>query len=465
MDQDNDKKIIGKIIAIKGPIVDVEFEGAERTPFINEIIKLKSVHGREVLIEVVEQLKKGVVRCISLALNDGLRRNSEAISTGSVIMMPDSEACYGRLMDVLGRPLDNLGPINAKCFLPIKKASMKRRSELPLEENREYRIMQTGIKMIDLLFPLIVGSKTGILGGAALGKSMLTLEIIHNIVKKGRGSCVFTGAGERIREGNELYLEMKEKNILQRVALVFGQMNESPGVRYEVVFSGITIAESMQEKGEDVIFFLDNVYRFTQAGSELSALMGRIPSETGYQPTLVSEVSEFHERIRSGAASSITLVEAVYVPADDLTDPAVVTIFSHLDSIMVLSRSYVQKGLYPAIDPLLSSSAFLDPAIIGDVHFKIANEVKKLFQKCEELQKLVGVIGIDELSKHERVLYERAMKLHNFLTQPFFVAEDYTGKKGEFVDLEDTLSGCEKIISGRVDRVPMNEFYMIGKIA
>ena len=310
----------------------------------------------------------------------------------------------------------------------------------------------------------MVGSKTGILGGAALGKSILTLEIIHNVVRKAGGSCVFTGAGERIREGNELFLEMKEKNILDKVALIFGQMNESPGVRYEVVFSGITVAESMQEKGEDVIFFVDNVYRFTQAGAELSALMGRIPSETGYQPTLVTEVSEFHERIRSTAATSITAVEAVYVPADDLTDPAVVTIFSHLDSIIVLSRSHVQRGLYPAVNPILSSSAFLDPTVIGDRHFKTANEAKKLFQKYEELQKLVSVIGIDELSKQERILYERAQKLENFLTQPFFVAEDYTGKKGEFVELEETLLGCEKIISGRVDRVPPQDFYMIGAL-
>jgi len=262
-----------------------------------------------------------------------------------------------------------------------------------------------------------------------LGKSILTLEIIHNTVKKRRGSCVFTGAGERIREGNELYLDMKERGILDKVALIFGQMNESPGIRYEVVFSGITVAESMQEKGEDVIFFLDNVYRFAQAGSELSALMGRIPSETGYQPTLVSEVSEFHERIRSSAASSITAVEAVYVPADDLTNPAVVTIFSHLDSMIVLSRAHAQKGLYPAIDPIPSSSAFLAPEIIGERHFKIANGAKKLFQKYEDLEKLVTIIGVGELSKQERMLYERAVKLQNFLTQPFFVAEEYTGEK------------------------------------
>lgn len=444
--------------------MDVSFRDVEERPSVYEVVKAKNVDGNDIVMEVVEQLPNKIVRCVCLTLNMGIRRNSEAFATGSVITMPDSKDCYGRLMNAFGAPLDNMGPIQSTKGNPIRKVASKMKDEVILEKKREYRIMQTGIKMFDLLFPLIVGSKSGILGGAALGKSILTLEIIHNIVKKARGSCVFTGAGERIREGNELYLEMKEKGILEKVALIFGQMNESPGVRFEVVFSGITVAESMQEKGEDVIFFLDNVYRFTQAGAELSALMGRIPSETGYQPTLVSEVSEFHERIRSGAASSITAVEAVYVPADDLTDPAVVTIFSHLDSIMVLSRSYVQKGLYPAVDPILSSSSYLDPAIIGERHFKLANEAKRLFQKRDELEKLVGVIGIDELSKQERTIYERALKLQNFLTQPFFVAEDYTGRKGQYVELEETLMGCEKIISGRVDRVPPENFYMIGEL-
>ena len=453
----------GKIIAVRGPIVEVSFQDAKTIPSLYEVIKARGLGDKEVLMEVVEQLENEVVRCVCLTLNMGLKRNSEAISTGSMITMPDSEGCYGRLMNAMGVPLDGKGPIQSKKYIPIKKTYSSTREEISLEEKREYRIMETGIKMLDLLFPLVVGSKTGILGGAALGKSILTLEIIHNIVKKEKASCVFTGAGERIREGNELYLEMKSRGILDKVVLVFGQMNESPGVRFEVVFSGITIAESMQEKGEDVIFFLDNIYRFTQAGSELSALIGRIPSETGYQPTLVSEVSEFHERIRSGAAASITAIEAVYVPADDLTDPAVVTIFSHLDSIIVLSRAYVQKGLYPAIDPIASTSAFLEPSIIGERHFKLANEAKRLFQKYEELQKLVAVIGIDELSRQERMLYERALKLQNFLTQPFFVAEDYTGRKGKFVELEDTLRGCELIASGRVDKVSPEQFYMIGE--
>ncbi|MFH1836536.1 MAG: F0F1 ATP synthase subunit beta [Candidatus Omnitrophota bacterium] len=455
----------GKVISVKGPVVEVSFLGEEEIPSIHEIIKTKTINGQEVIMEVIEQMDNMVVRCVCLSLNIGMKRNSEAVSTGSVITMPDSDDCRGRLMNIFGEPIDGGGPIKeTKKRMPIRRADTKGTREVILEKKREYRMIETGIKMLDLLFPFIVGSKTGILGGAALGKSILTLEIIHNVVKKRGASCVFTGAGERIREGNELYLDMKETGILDTVALVFGQMNESPGVRHNVVFSGITVAESMQEKGEDVIFFLDNVFRFTQAGAELSALMGRIPSETGYQPTLVSEVSEFHERIRSTPASSITAVEAVYVPADDLTDPAVVTIFSHLDSIMVLSREYVQKGLYPAIDPILSSSAFLDPKVIGERHFTVANEVRKMFQKFEELQKLMAVIGIEELSRQERTVCERAMKLQNFLTQPFFVAEKYTGKEGEFVELEETLTGCEKILSGRVDNISEDKFYMIGEL-
>jgi len=464
---DHKKKTVkkGKIVAVKGPIVEVSFREAEYAPATYEIVKAKAVDGNEVVMEVIEQLENKVVKCMCLTLNMGLRRGSEAVSEGAVIMMPDSEDCYGRLMNAFGEPLDGKGPIKeTRKKVPIRRTTRSGVNEVILGEKREYRIIETGIKMLDLLFPFVVGSKTGILGGAALGKSVLTLEIIHNVVKKRGASCVFTGAGERIREGNELYLEMEETGILDRVALIFGQMNESPGVRYEVVFSGVTVAESMQEKGEDVIFFVDNVFRFTQAGAELSALMGRIPSETGYQPTLVSEVSEFHERIRSSAASSITAVEAVYVPADDLTDPAVVTIFSHLDSIIVLSREHVQKGLYPAINPISSSSSFLDPTIIGEKHFRIANETKRIFQKFEELQKLVAVVGTDELSWQERISYERALKLQNFLTQPFFVAEKYTGKKGRFVELEETLDGCEKIITGRVDNVPAEDFYMIGDL-
>jgi len=457
-------QIEGKIRSARGPVIEVEFKDIQSVPKVYEVIQSESASGKMVMLEVMEQLGEGVVKCIALTSCQGLRRNSPAIRKGSIISMPEGKACYGRLMNAFGIATDQKGEIKSEKQCPTKKTEEKNLVEVDVSRERKYKIMISGIKMIDLLFPLVVGSKTGIIGGAALGKSILTLEIIHNVVRKIRASCVFTGAGERIREGNELYHELKSRGILDKVALVFGQMNESPGARYEVVFSGITVAESMQEMGEDVLFFVDNIYRFAQAGAELSTLMGRIPSETGYQPTLISEISEFHERIRSQAAASITSIEAVYVPADDLTDPAVVTIFSHLDATVVLSRDYVQKGLYPAIDPVLSFSSFLDPRIIGERHLRIAQEARSLFQKYEELQKLVVVIGEEELSRSERTLYMRAQKLQNFLTQPFFVAEDYTGKKGQFVTLEETLDGCDRIMSGRVDGVNKEKFYMIGAL-
>jgi F-type H+-transporting ATPase subunit beta len=331
---------------------------------------------------------------------------------------------------------------------------------------KTFEVMETGIKIMDLLFPLVKGSKNGILGGAALGKSILTLEIIQHIVKKYQGSCVFVGVGERIREGNELYFELLKHDVLSKTMMVFGQMNEPPGARFSVAMTGITMAESIQRKNKDVLLFVDNIFRFIQAGAEISTLLGRVPSETGYQPTLVSEASEFHERIRTAQESggSITSVEAVYVPADDLTDPAVVAIFSFLDSILVLSREKIQLGLYPAIDPLLSSCANLDIDIVGKRHFQIAQEVIRIFQRYEELRRIVLVVGIDELSAADRIIYERARKLQNFLTQPFFVAEAYTGKKGEYVSLEETLEGCESIINGKVDQRPEEEFYLIGAL-
>ena len=334
------------------------------------------------------------------------------------------------------------------------------------EKKRSFEVFETGIKIIDLLFPVIKGSKTGILGGAALGKSILTLEIIQHIVKRYQGSCVFTGVGERIREGNELYFELLKHGVLPKTMMVFGQMNEPPGARFGVAMTGVTMAESIQRKNQDVLLFVDNIFRFVQAGAEISTLLGRVPSETGYQPTLISEASEFHERIRSSKESggSITSFEAVYVPADDLTDPAVVAIFSFLDSIMVLSREKIQLGLYPAIDPLLSSCANLDIDIVGRRHFGIAQDVIRIFQRYEELRRIVLVIGIDELSAADRIIYERARKLQNFLTQPFFVAEAYTGKKGEYVTTDQTLEGCEMILAGRLDQRPEAELYLIGGI-
>ncbi len=332
------------------------------------------------------------------------------------------------------------------------------------EDLGDREILETGVKIIDLLYPLVKGSKSGILGGAGLGKSVLTLELIHNVVDRHQGACIFTGVGERIREGNELYYELERANLLNKVGMVFGQMNEPPGARFEVVLTGITMAEHLQAQKQDVLFFVDNVYRFAQAGSEISTLMGRIPSETGYQPTLFSEMGHFQERIRSRKDGSITALEAIFMPGDDPTDPAVVCIFSYLDSVMVLSRERVQAGLYPAIDPLSSSSVHLDADVVGRHHFEVAEEVLKVFNKYEELKRIVMVIGVDELAKKDRLIFERARKLQNFLTQPFFVAEAYSGTKGEYVTIPDTVSGCERILCGDEDSNPEQIFYMIGAL-
>ena len=375
---------------------------------------------------------------------------------------------YSRIVNVLGEPIDGKGAIKgAKDTSPTRRLSVGERIQTgKLKEMRQFHLFESGIKIIDLLFPMVKGSKAGILGGAALGKSLLTLELIRHVVQEHKGSCVFIGAGERIREGNELYFELSKRDVLSKVMMVFGQMNEPPGCRFGVVMSGITLAESIQKQNKDVLLFVDNIFRFVQAGAEISTLLGRVPSETGYQPTLISEASEFHERVRfsQDAGGFITAVEAVYVPADDLTDPAVVTLFSFFDSVMVLSRERIQLGIYPAIDPLLSSSANLDSDIVGKRHFDIAQEALQTFQKYEDLRRIVLVIGVDELSSVDRVLFDRARKLQNFLTQPFYVAEAYTGKKGQSVTLQETLDGCEKILRGKLDDVPEEGFYMIGAI-
>lgn len=462
----------GKIIAVRGPIVDVRFPANETAPGLYEIIEANNYYGQRVVLEVVEYLNKrsgdidNVTRCIALTSTYGLQRNSEARALGSVIKVPVGSEVCGRMLNVLGEPIDNKGEIKAKKTLPVRRRGLNPVSLKSLTEEGKvkFEIMETGIKVIDLLFPLVKGTKTGILGGAALGKSILTLEIIHNVIKKHRGFCVFTGAGERIREANELYNKFVAQGILDKLILVFGQMDESPGARFEVAFTGVTLAEHFQEQGEDVLFFIDNVFRFAQAGAELSALLGRIPSETGYQPTLMSEMSDFQERIRAGKKASITAVEAVYVPSDDLTDPAVVCIFSYLDSIIVLSREYVQQGLYPAINPLASSCSYLEPGIVGEKHFDIAQKVMNTFNKHEELSHVVSIIGIDELSKQERLIFERAQKLQNFMTQPFFTAELYTEKKGVYISIEETLRGCERILSGEVDKKSKDDLYMIGSL-
>jgi F-type H+-transporting ATPase subunit beta len=454
----------GKVIGVYGPVVDVQFGEGSLPPGIHEILLTKNYTREEVVLEVVEHKEGNICRCIALSPTYGLQRNSSVIVKREVLSVPCGDSLYGRVLNVLGKPIDGRGEIEEEELVPIHKPLLDSNIEHRERKELKFEIMETGVKVIDLLFPLIKGSKTGILGGAALGKTILILEIIHNVVQKEKGVCVFGGVGERIREGNELYYEFLRTDLLKRSILLFGQMNESPGARFESAHAAIAIAEFLREKAQDVLFFMDNVFRFAQAGSELSALLGRIPSETGYQPTLTSEIGQLHERVSSRSKGSITSVEAVYVPADDLTDPAVVTIFSHLDSIIVLSRDYVQRGLYPAVNPLDSSSGFLSPDVIGDTHYSVAQEVLKYFQRYEELQRIVSIIGKEELTREERIIFERARKLQNFFTQPFFTVELYTGKKGKYVSLKDTIEGCQKIISGRLDSVGEEKFYMIGSV-
>jgi len=462
----NNAKVTGIVVSVQGPVVDVKFASAEDVPSIFSVLVTYTVDKEKITMEVAEHLGGNIARCIAINSTINLQRNATAVLSGSSIEIPVGDGLYGRIINILGEPIDQKGDIISKEAMPIRRAEMGSFIKTSKTSSTSFEVMETGIKIIDLLFPVVKGSKTGILGGAALGKSILTLEIIQHIVKKYQGSCVFAGVGERIREGNELYYELLKHEVLAKTMMVFGQMNEPPGARFGVAMTGITMAESVQRKNQDVLLFVDNVFRFVQAGAEISTLLGRVPSETGYQPTLISEASEFHERIRTSKESggSITSFEAVYVPADDLTDPAVVAIFSFLDSILVLSRERIQLGLYPAIDPLTSNCANLDIDIIGRRHFDISQETIRIFQRYEELRRIVLVIGIDELSAADRTIYERARKLQNFLTQPFFVAEAYTGKKGEYVSSEATLEGCEKIISGRVDTKPEEEFYLIGEL-
>jgi F-type H+-transporting ATPase subunit beta len=463
----DENRITGHIIAVQGPVVDVKFATAEEVPNIFSVLTTYTVDKQEVTLEVAEHLPGHIARCIAINSTINLQRNTEAYSTGETIQIPAGEMLYGRIINMLGHPIDQKGEISSQEKFPIRKKDMGSQVEISKTRQKSFEVMETGIKIIDVLFPVVKGGKTGLLGGAALGKSILTLEIIQHIVKKYRGSCVFAGVGERIREGNELYYELLKHEVLDKTMMVFGQMNEPPGARFGVAMTGITMAETIRRKNQDVLLFVDNIFRFVQAGAEISTLLGRVPSETGYQPTLISEASEFHERIRSSkqTGGSITSFEAVYVPADDLTDPAVVALFSFLDSILVLSREKIQLGLYPAVDPLLSSCSNLDIDIVGARHFDIAQEIIRILQRYEELRRIVLVIGIDELSSADRIIYERARKLQNFLTQPFFVAEAYTGKKGAYVTPDETLDGCEKIILGKVDRWPEEKFYLIGALA
>lgn len=459
-----DEKIIGRVISVQGPVIDVRFANPDAVPPINDVLQSATVDNQKVVMEIAEHLPNSTARCISLNSTINLQRNARAVPLGAAVMVPVGNETFGRILNVTGDPYDKKPPVVSKYRMPIRS----KREGLyinPDQSGSKFEVLETGIKMIDLLFPMVKGSKSGVLGGAGMGKSVLTLELIHNIATRHKGASVFCGVGERIREGNELYHEIEHAGLLDKVVMVYGQMNEPPGARFGVVSTGITMAEDIQRQNKDVLFFVDNVFRFVQAGAEISTLLGRVPSETGYQPTLAMEVAEFQERIRSvPGRGSITAVEAVYVPADDLTDPSVVAIFSFLESVMVLSRERIQLGLYPAIDPLLSSCGNLDPFIVGQKHFDIAQETIRIFNKYEELRRIVAVVGVDELSRADRTLFDRARKMQFFLTQPFFVAESYSGTKGEYVTIKQTLDGCERIIDGRVDRISEERFYMRGSL-
>lgn len=449
----------GEIVQIIGPVIDVEFKGGD-LPEIYDALEIIKDDGTKVVAEVQQLLGQNTVRSVAMSSTDGLRRNMKVINTKAPIKMPVGDGVLGRILNVLGEPVDNMGEVRADDYVPIHKNSPSL-----TEQNTEIEILETGIKVIDLLIPYQKGGKIGLFGGAGVGKTVLIMELIHNIAHQHSGVSVFGGVGERTREGNDLYNEMKQSGVLDKVALVYGQMNEPPGARMRVGLSTLTCAEYFRDvKHQDVLLFIDNIFRFVQAGSEVSALLGRMPSAVGYQPTLAQEVGELQERITSTKDGSITSVQAIYVPADDLTDPAPATTFTHLDASTVLSRNIASLGIYPAADPLESSSRALDPNIVGEEHYYVAKKVLEILQKYKDLQDIIAILGMDELSEEDKLTVNRARKIQKFLSQPFFVAEQFSGAKGVYVKLEDSIKGFKGIIEGKYDDVPEQAFYMAGTI-
>jgi F-type H+-transporting ATPase subunit beta len=455
-------KNIGRITQIIGPVLDIEFEPG-KLPAIYNAIKIEiEVGGQKntLITEVQAHQGNNVVRTVAMSSTDGLVRGMEAEDTGSPISIPVGRPTLGRIMNVTGDPVDEAGPIESDVRYPIHR-------EAPSLEDQstETEVLETGVKVIDLLEPYSKGGKIGLFGGAGVGKTVVIMELIHNIAKEHGGFSVFSGVGERTREGNDLWLEMKESGVLDKTCLVYGQMNEPPGARLRVGLSGLTAAEYFRdEEGQDVLLFVDNIFRFTQAGSEVSALLGRIPSAVGYQPTLATEMGEMQERITSTKKGSITSVQAIYVPADDLTDPAPATTFSHLDATTVLSRQISELGIYPAVDPLDSTSRILDPRVIGDEHYNTARDVQLILQRYKDLQDIIAILGMDELSEEDRLIVTRARKVQRFLSQPFHVAEQFTGTPGKYVKLEDTVRAFREIVDGQHDNLPEQAFYMVGTI-
>ena len=450
------KGVITKII---GPVIDVEFSNGD-LPEIYTALNIFNDEGQKIVAEVQQMIGSNRVRTVAMSSTDGLRRGMEVVNTHEPIKIPVGKEILGRILNVTGDPVDKMGDVNAETYLPIHRSS-----PALVDQNTEVEILETGIKAIDLLQPYQKGGKIGLFGGAGVGKTVLIMELIHNIAQEHSGVSVFGGVGERTREGNDLWNEMKESNVIDKVALIYGQMNEPPGARMRVGLSALTAAEYFRDYSkQDVLLFIDNIFRFTQAGSEVSALLGRMPSAVGYQPTLATEMGELQERITSTKDGSITSVQAIYVPADDLTDPAPATTFSHLDASTVLSRQIASLGIYPAVDPLESSSRALDPHVVGEEHYNVTRKVLEILQKYKELQDIIAILGMDELSEEDKETVNRARKIQRFLSQPFFVAEQFSGTKGKYVKLEDTIKGFKEIIEGKHDDLPEQAFYMVGTI-
>ncbi|WP_027389805.1 F0F1 ATP synthase subunit beta [Chrysiogenes arsenatis] len=447
----------GKITQVIGPVVDFAFD-ADKIPDIYNAIEM-NIDGRRLVLEVQQHLGEGMVRAVAMDSTDGLVRGMEGADSGHAINMPVGQATLGRILNVIGEPVDEAGPVNADEYWPIHR-------EAPafIDQDTEGAMLETGIKVVDLLCPYAKGGKVGLFGGAGVGKTVLIMELIRNIATEHGGYSVFAGVGERTREGNDLYHEMIDSKVIDKAALVYGQMNEPPGARMRVALSGLTIAEKFREEGRDVLFFVDNIFRFTQAGSEVSALLGRMPSAVGYQPTLATEMGNLQERITSTKTGSITSVQAVYVPADDLTDPAPATTFAHLDATTVLNRSIAELGIYPAVDPLDSTSRILEPAVVGDEHYQVARSVQNVLQRYKALQDIIAILGMDELSEEDKQIVARARKVQRFLSQPFFVAEVFTGSPGKYVPVKETVRGFKMIVDGELDHLPEQAFYMVGTI-
>jgi F-type H+/Na+-transporting ATPase subunit beta len=456
----------GTIVQVIGPVVDIEFEAGKLPNIYNACLvkeEADEASGRpafNLTLEVATHLGESRVRTVAMTSTDGLVRGMKAVDTGKPISMPVGKETLGRIMNVVGDPVDQMGPINAKATLPIHRPAPSFE-----EQSTSTEMFVTGLKVVDLLAPYTKGGKTGLFGGAGVGKTVLIMELIRNVAQEHGGYSCFAGVGERTREGNDLWLEMKESGVIDKTALVYGQMNEPPGARLRVGLSALTVAENFRDaEGQDVLLFVDNVFRFTQAGSEVSALLGRMPSAVGYQPTLSTEMGAMQERITSTKKGSITSVQAIYVPADDLTDPAPATAFAHLDATTVLSRQIAELGIYPAVDPLDSTSRILDPRIVGDEHYNVARKVQSTLQRYKELQDIIAILGMEELSEDDKLVVNRARKIQRFLSQPFFVAEAFTGTPGQYVRLEDTIKGFKALVDGEYDHIPEQAFYMVGGI-